>query len=347
MPERVRAALSRPMLAHRGVEFREILQTSEHLLRPIIGTSQHVFFFASSGTGMMEAALVNVLAPSERALFVTHGQFGERFAAIAEAMGAQADRLETEWGYAPDVSAIEARLREREYRAVVVVHNESSTGVAAPLREIGALLRDRNELLVVDTVSALGGMEMRMDEWGVDALASASQKCFMCPPGLGIAAISAKAWDVVRRDDRMPRYFWDFRRARDAAEETATAFTTPVSAVAGLKAALEMIHEEGLPQVIDRHRRLSRTLREGCAALGMPSFAREGFSDTVVALDVPGRGKEIVRAMYERYGTVIAGSRNKLSDRVIRIGTMGALNDDDIQTDLEQLASCLANPASA
>jgi aspartate aminotransferase-like enzyme len=347
VPERVRAAMSRPMLAHRGIEFREILEGAEHMLRPIVGTSRQVFFFASTGTGMMEAALVNVLAPGEQVLVLIHGQFGERFASIAEAMGARVDRLETEWGYAPDMRRIEARLRDHVYRAVVVVHNESSTGVAAPLREIGELLRDRNELLVVDSVSALGGMDLRMDEWGIDVLASASQKCLMCPPGLGIAAISAKAWDVVRRDDRMPRYFWDFRRSTAAAEETATPFTTPVAAVAGLKAALEMIYEEGLPQVRERHRRLSRTLREGCAALGMPSFAREGFSDTVVALDVPGRGKEIVRAMYERYGTVIAGSRNKLSGRVIRIGTMGALNDEDIQTDLEQLASCLANPASA
>jgi aspartate aminotransferase-like enzyme len=145
----------------------------------------------------------------------------------------------------------------------------------------------------------------------------------------------------------MPRYYWDFRKAMDASEKTETPFTTPVAAVVGLHTALEMIHAEGLPQVLERHGRISRTLREGCAALGMPSFAREGLSNTVVALDVPGRGKEIVRAMYERYGTVIAGSRNKLSGRVIRIGTMGAVNDEDIQTDLEQLASCLANPASA
>jgi aspartate aminotransferase-like enzyme len=347
VPERVRAAMSRPMLAHRGAEFTEILRESEEMLRPIIGTTGHIFFCASTGTGMMEAALVNVLAPGERVLSVIHGQFGERFASIAEAMGAQVDRLETEWGFTPDLSALEARLREHEYRAVVVVHNESSTGVAAPLRNIGALLRDRGELLVVDSVSALGGMEMRMDEWGVDVLASASQKCLMCPPGLGIAAISAKAWDVVRRPDRMPRYFWDFRRAMESADKIETPFTTPVSAVAGLHAALEMIHEEGLPQVIERHRRLSRTLREGCAALGMPSFAQENFSDTVVALDVPGRGKAIVRAMYDRFGSVIAGSRNHLSGRVIRIGSMGAINDEDIQTDLEQLASCLANPASA
>jgi len=243
VPERVRAAMSRPMLAHRGAEFTEILRSSEEMLRPIVGTTGHVFFFAATGTGMMEAALVNVTRPGERVLVVIHGQFGERFASIAEAMGAQVDRLETEWGFAPDLSALEARLHQHEYRAVVVVHNESSTGVAAPLRNIGALLRDRGELLVVDSVSALGGMEMRMEEWDVDVLASASQKCFMCPPGLGIAAISAKAWDVVRRPDRMPRYFWDFRRAMESADKIETPFTTPVSAVAGLHAALEMIHE--------------------------------------------------------------------------------------------------------
>jgi aspartate aminotransferase-like enzyme len=339
--------MARPMLAHRGAEFREILANAEAMLRPIIGTANHVFFFASTGTGMMEAALVNVLGPGERVLVVIHGQFGERFASIAEAMGAQVDRLETEWGYAPDVRAIEARLRENEYRAVVVIHNESSTGVAAPVGEIGALLRGRSELLLVDSVSGLGGMEMRMDEWGVDVLASSSQKCLMCPPGVGIAAMSAKAWEVVKRDDRMPRYYFDFRRSLDAAQKTETPFTTPVAAVAGLNEALAMIHAEGLSQVLERHRRLSQTLREGCAALSMPSFAREGLSNTVVALDVPGRGKEIVRAMYEQHGSVIAGSRNKLSGRVIRIGTMGAVTDEDIQTDLEHLASCLANPAFA
>lgn len=347
VPERVREAMAEPVLAHRGAEFREILASTERLLQPVIGTSGHVFFAASTGTGMMEAALVNVLAPGERVLVVMHGQFGERFASIAEALGAQVERLEFEWGCAPDPRVIETRLMGRQYRAVVVVHNESSTGVAARIGEIGALLRDRSELLLVDSVSGLGGMEMRMDGWGVDVLVSASQKCLMCPPGVGIAAISAKAWEVARRDDRMPRYYWDFRRAMDSAEKTETPFTTPVSAMAGLKTALEMIHEEGLPQVLERHARLSRTLREGCASLRMPSFAREGLSNTVVALDVPGRGKEIVRAMYERHGTVIAGSRNHLSGRVIRIGTMGALTDQDIQTDLEHLASCLANPASA
>ena len=345
VPERVRQAMARPVLAHRGPEFRAILSRAEELMQPLLGTSNHVLFFASTGTGMMEAALVNVLAPGERVLVAVYGQFGERFAQIARAMGASVDTIETEWGRAPDPAAIETRLRTAEYRAVVVVHNESSTGVFAPLPEIGALLRGRPELLLVDSVSGLGGMEMRMDEWGVDVVASASQKCLMCPPGLGIAAISAKACEVVRRDDRLPRYYLDFRRAMESAPETA--FTSPVSMIAGLAEALEMIHEEGVPAVLARHQRLSSALRDGCAALGLPSFARENLSPTVVAVEAPGRGKEIGRRMYERFGTVIAGSRNKLSGRVIRIGTMGGVSAEDIQTDLEQLESCLANPAFA
>jgi aspartate aminotransferase-like enzyme len=341
VPQRVRDAMARPMLGHRGPEFREILARAESLLRPVLGTSSHVFFYAATGTGMMEAALVNVLSPGERVLVVIHGQFGERFASIAEAMGARVDTIETEWGRAPDPGAIEDRLRLNEYCAVVVVHNESSTGVAAPVAGIGALLRNRPELLLVDSVSGLGGMEMRMDEWGVDIIAGASQKALMCPPGLGIAAISAKAWEVARRDDRMPRYFWDFRKAMDSAEKTETPFTSSVSLIAGLKEALEMIHEEGLPQVLLRHERLSSDLRTRCEGLGLPSFARESLSRTVVALDAAGRGKEIVRHLYEQHGTVIAGSRNKLSGRVIRIGTMGCVTGEDIAVDLQHLEETL------
>jgi aspartate aminotransferase-like enzyme len=347
VPERVRRAIARPVVAHRGPEFRATLARAEELIRPVLGTKNHVFFFAATGTGMMEAALVNTLAPGERVLVAVHGQFGERFAAIAQAMGARVDTVETEWGRAPGPAAIETRLQEARYRAVVVVHNESSTGVFAPLAQIGALLRTRPELLIVDSVSGLAGMEMRMDEWGVDVVASASQKALMCPPGLGIAAISPKAWEIVRRDDRMPRYFLDFRRAMESAGKTETPFTSPVALITGLAEALEIIHEEGLPAVLARHQRLSSILRAGCEALGLPSFARENLSHTVVAVEAPGRGKEIVRQMYERFGAVIAGSRNKLSGRVIRIGTMGSVSGEDIQLDLEQLKSCLANPASA
>jgi aspartate aminotransferase-like enzyme len=273
-------------------------------------------------------------------LIVVHGQFGERFASIAQAMGARVDTVDVPWGLAPDPEEIERRVAAADYRAVVVVHNESSTGVVADLAGIGAVLRHRPTLLVVDSVSGLGGMPMRQDEWGVDLVVSASQKALMCPPGVGLVSISPKAREVVRRDDRMPRYYWDFRKAMAAVANQETAFTTPVALMTGMREALEMIHEEGLEPVLERHRRLAAALRAGCEALGLAGFTRASrLSNTVVALTVPEpwNGKDIVRLMYERHGTVIAGSRNQLSGRVIRIGTMGCVDAGDILTDLMHL----------
>jgi len=353
VPERVRQAIARPVLSHRGPEFTSTFLRAEQLLQPILGTRNRVFFFSSSGTGMMEAALVNVIAPGERVLVAVNGAFGERFAAIARALGARVDVVETEWGRAIDPAAIEMRVAATDFRAVVLVHNESSTGVVADLAAIGAVLRRRPTLLIVDSVSGLAGLEMRQDEWGVDIVVSSSQKALMCPPGLGIVSIGAKAWEVVSRPDRQARFYWDFRKCRASIEEeSGTPFTTPVSLMAGLREALEMIHEEGVPRVLDRHRRLSAALRAGAAAIGLSCFTRESFSNTVVCLNVPAglRGGEIVRHLYQGRRTVIAGSRNKLAGKVIRIGTMGYIDADDILTDLlylEETLTALGAPVAA
>ncbi len=331
--------MARPVLNHRGPEFRKILSRCEELIQPVLGTRNRVFFFACSGTGMMEAALVNVLAPGERVLVCIHGQFGERFASIALAIGVNVDRLEFDWGRPIDPAAVEARLKTGEYRAVVVVHNESSTAVTSDLAAIGKIAGDT--LLVVDSVSGLGGLEMRQDEWGVDVVVSSSQKALMCPPGIGIASVSERAWKIVNRDSGMPRFYWDFRKARASMEVPETPFTSPVSLMTGLCEALEMIRSEGLAEVLDRHRRLSSMLREGCARLGLRTFG-DGSSPTVVAVEVE-NGGEIVKAMYERFSTVIAGSRNKLKGRVIRIGTMGSVSEADIVLDLHYLGRVLSD----
>lgn len=344
VPERVRQAIARPMLSHRGTEFRAIMARAEKLMQPILGTANPVLFFASSGTGMMEACLVNVLAPGEAVLIPTHGQFGERFAGIARTLGASVDTVDVPWGCGVDPADIAARLAKRDYRALVIVHNESSTGVVADLAGIGAVLRERPTLLVVDSVSGLGGIEMRQDEWGVDIVASSSQKALMCPPGLGLVSLSAKAREVVNREDRLPRFYFDFRKALGSVEKSETPFTTPVALMAGLCEALEMIHEEGLPNVLKRHTCLSAALRAGCEALGLRSFPHaERVSSTVVCLNVPEslRGSDIVRGMYERHRSVIAGSRNKLDGKVVRIGTMGDLDAGDIFTDLLHLEDTL------
>ncbi|HEV2687238.1 MAG TPA: alanine--glyoxylate aminotransferase family protein [Bryobacteraceae bacterium] len=344
VPERVRQAIARPVVSHRGSEFVAVIHRAEELLKPILGTRNPVMFLACSGTGVMEASLVNILAPGERVLVCVNGQFGERFAAIARALGANVDVLDVAWGQALDAAEIEKRVAAVDYRAVVAVHNESSTGVVADLAAIGKMLRDRPTLLVVDSVSGLGGIDMRQDEWGVDIVASSSQKALMCPPGVGVVSVSPKAWEVVNRESGMPRFYWDFRKAMKAGETLETPFTPALSLIVGLREALEMIHEEGLPQALARHKRLSSALRNGCAALGLSSFPQaDALSSTVVVLNVPEKldGGDIVRRLYECHGTVIAGSRNKLSGRVIRIGTMGSVQAGDIVTDLLHMEAVL------
>ncbi len=345
VPERVQQAIARPLVNHRGPEAHDLFAEVEKRAKPIFGTANDILLFAGSGTAVMEASLANILAPGERVLVALNGQFGERFRAIAESMGAIVDGVECEWGEAPDPAAIRQRLARHDYRAVCVVHNESATGAVADLAAIGKIVADSPALLVVDSVSGLGGIAMRQDDWQVDILLSASQKALMCPPGLGLVSVGAKAWRVVERSDGIPRFFWDFRKAKAAIDKAETAFTPPLSLIAGLREALRMIDEEGLANVQARHRRLAAALRAGGEALGLPIFtaAAARRSDTVSVFRVPEglEGGAIVRHMYEHHHTVIAGARNRLSGRVIRIGTMGAVGEGDILTDLLHLEATL------
>jgi aspartate aminotransferase-like enzyme len=337
-------ALATPVVNHRGPEFAAILAETSALLKQVLGTKNDILLFACSGTGMMEASLANVLAPGDKLLVVANGQFAERFVTIAGALGHAVDTIDVPWGEAVCADRLASRLAAGGYRAVVAVHNESSTGTVANLAEIGAVVRKTPALLVVDSVSGLAGIEMKQDEWGVDVLIGASQKALMCPPGVGLASVSPKAWTVVEQDAGRPRFYWDLRKARDAAAQGQSAFTPAVSLVAGLREALRMIFEEGLPEVLARHRRLADGLRAGGKALGLTLFPRSPLvSDTVTVFDVPAgvEGGAIVRHLYERYGTVIAGARNRLAGKVIRFGTMGSLSEADIVTDLLHLERTL------
>ena len=344
IPERVRATFALPVLSHRGPEFRAILEEVTGALRAVLGTSHHVFLLGASGTGGMEAALVNVLSTGDAVLVVENGQFGERFSSIAEGLPVALDRLQIPWGEVPDAAMIAARVKAKHYRAVVVIHNESATGVVADLAAIGAVLRDTETLLVVDSVSGIGGVEMRMDEWGADVVVTASQKSLMCPPGLAIAAVSEKAMNVVDAAHGIPRFFFDFRRAKASLDKGETPFTPPVPLILGMREALAMINEEGLAAVLARHARLASALRAGFEALGFPMFpAGRPFSPTVTVGIVPDGldGSAIVRHMYASYRTVIAGQRTKLRNRVIRIGTMGFVGPEDILADLHYLECTL------
>ncbi len=344
VPERVRQAMALPVISHRGPEFRRILGDVTQMMRNVIGTQDDIFFLGTSGTGGMEAALANVLSPGDAVLVVVCGQFGERFVSIAQGMNVAVDQAAVPWGEAPDAALVAGHLKHRKYRAVVCVHNESSTGVVTDIAAIGKLLSGTDTLLIVDSVSGLGGIDMRMDAWGVDILIAASQKALMCPPGLAVIAVSRKAMAVIESASAIPRFYFDLRRAKASAKNNETSFTPPISLVIALREALTMIHEEGLAAVLLRHRRLSQALQAGCVALGLPMLAPAGArSATVTVARVPDdlEGSAIVRHMYSRYRTVIVSQRTKLQNRVIRFGTMGAIGPDDILTDLRQLEETL------
>ena len=300
----------------------------------------------------MEAGLANALSPGDKALIVNSGQFGERFMTIAAALGIAVDTIDVSWGKAVDADELSHRLEGADYRAVVAVHNESSTGAVADLAAIGKAVARTPALLVVDSVSGLGGIDVKQDDWGVDILVSASQKALMCPPGIGVMSVSPKAWRVIEAASGMPRFYWDLRKAREAAAKGQTAFTPALSIAYGLQESLRMIFEEGPAAVLARHGRLADAMRQGAAALGLPLFPQSpGTSNTVTALMVPDglKGTATVRHMYERYNTVIAGSRNRLSGTVIRIGTMGHVGEADILLDLlylERTLVALGRPVS-
>lgn len=344
VPERIRMALAEPVVAHRGQEFKEIMQETNELIKPVLGTGNDVMFFASSGTGVMEAAVANVMGTDDKALVLICGQFGDRFVQILQSMNRQFDTIEVPWGEAVSTDAIKEKLASGDYRAVFAIHNESSTGAVADLKAIGAAVRESDAVLVVDSISGAGGLELQQDEWGADVLVSASQKAFMCPPGLGIASVSEKGWTAIDREAGQARFYWDLRRAREAAGKGQTAFTSPLPLVYGIREALRMIHAEGWQNVMARHVKLSAAMRAGGAAMGLPTFTKAPLlSSTVCVFEMPEGvdGSAIVSHMYQKYHTVIAGSRSKLKGKVIRIGTMGGISEEDIRTDLSYLERTL------
>ncbi len=345
VPERVLRAMAQPVEAHRGPAFLDRFRYSLDSLKAIVGRAgSRPFIFASSGVGAMEAGVVNALAPGETALICDNGQWAQVFKRLVEGLGAKAEMVTSPWGQGIDLAAVEARLRRGGVSAVFAVHSESSTGVLADLPALGAIVAPTDALLVVDSVSGAGGAVLDSDGWGIDILVTASQKCLMSPPGLGIASISDKGWVRIQQPDRGPRGYFDFRRFRPQAEAGEPTYTAPVAMVNALHQALTMIDEEGLENAIARHRRLNEALRAGALVLGFTPFHSAPPTPTVVVLNTPAgvNAEALIDHMARTFNTVIAGTYTEaLKARMIRIGTMGCCSDGDVLADLGYLARAL------
>lgn len=345
VPERVLRAIAQPVIAHRGPEFLARFRDIQDQLKPILGRAGAApYLFAATGIGAMESAVVNVAGPGRRVLIANNGQWGPVFRRLAEAIGAEIDDVTTPPGSPVDLEGVEQALKAREYAAVLAVHSESSTGALTDLKALGAIVAQTPALLAVDSVSGLGGAEMRQDEWGIDVVVSASQKALMCPPGLALASISDKAWEAIQHQDHGPRSYFDYRRMRPNAEKGEPTYTAPVSMLNALHEALTMIGEEGLEGALARHHRLSRALTAGAVAMGFELFPSGTPSPTLVVVLAPAGidAEALIDRLASGYNTIVAGTRfEDLKHRMVRIGTMGAVGDGDILTDLHHLASAM------
>ena len=345
VPPDILEAVGRPMINHRGGPFAAIVDRITAHLKTFFITQQEVMVLSCSGTGGLEAAIVNVLSPGDKVLGVSIGSFGNRFGTIAEIYGADVTMLTYEWGQAANADDVRKALEaEPDIKAVLVTHNETSTGVTNTLAQIAEVVREADKLILVDAVSSLGAIPFEMDAWGLDVVVTGSQKGWMVPPGLAFVAMSDRGWKAFD-SARMPRFYFDLAKHRESQTKGQTPFTPAMSVFFGLDVALARMAEEGLESIHTRHRRMGDMTRREIKALGLELFCEdERFaSDTVTAVKAP-EGIDVSalrKMMEEEHNTVLAGGQAKLSGKIFRIGHLGLVEEADIRLTIDGLAQTL------
>ena len=343
VPPEVLAAVGAPIIHHRSPDFLPVYERVLTRVRDVCRTENDVLLFGSSGTGAFESAVANLVSPGEPHLVVSAGAFGERWVAMTTAYGAEVDVLRYAWGETPAADDLRARLREREAKAVWLVQSETSTGVVADVRTLAAAAKEAGALVVVDAVSSLGAVPCETDTWGLDVVVAGSQKALMCPPGLGLAAVSPAA---LAATGSSPRFYFDWERTRLGQQKLDAPVTLPVSLVCGLDVALSLIAEEGLDAVFERHVRLGRAARAGAKALGLELFSPdEDRSAVVTAVRMPDGvdATEVVKALRDRFGITIANGQGEMKGKIFRLGHIGWFDVFDITTQLAAVELVLAD----
>lgn len=343
VPSRVRLAMAQPMFHHRTPQFSALFGEVRAQLRELFQTEQDVLMLAASGTGAMEAAVNNCFAPGDEVVVVNGGKFGERWTKLANTFGLKPVEITVEWGRAVRPEQVEQALAEHpQAKGVLVQASETSTTAVHPIRELAAITRRRDALLVVDGITAVGVYDIPMDQWGVDVLITGSQKALMLPPGLAVLALSARAWARVE-ETQQPRFYFDLPRERTNQAKNTTAWTPAISLVIGLHESLRMMQEEGYANVYARHERLARATRAGAEALGLRLVAPDNPSPAVTGLYVPEGidGSKLFAYLRDKMRVVFAGGQDQLKGRIIRIAHLGYIGAFDTITALAALEMAL------
>ena len=345
VPDEILETMCRQVINHRGPEFKELLYRITDRLKQVFETSGDVIILTASGTGAMEAALVNTLSPGDRVLCASAGAFGDRFGQIARAFGADVVDVCFEAGAAIDPDAVRGALaKDPEITTVLVTHNETSTGVTSDLESISTVVKGEfDKLLLVDGISSVCSLPLPTDAWRCDVVASASQKGWMVPPGLAFISFSQRAWDAHSKAT-MPRFYFDVSTSMRYFETGQPPWTPALPVMFALDLALDAIIEEGLEAIFARHRKIAGMMREGVKRLGLSLLPEDRVaSDSVTAVRVPAGvdGVRLVAEMRKKHGVVTAGGQQALRGKIIRIGHMGQTAAADIQSVIDALEEVL------
>ncbi len=345
--QRVMLAMSKPLINHRGPEFKLFLEEIQTDLKYVFQTKNPIVILTSSGTGGMEFAVSNVIGKGDTVIVPTMGFFCDRFAEMVEAYGGRVLRIPVEWGSSVKPSTVEeAFAEERNVKAILIVHNETSTGVfVRDLAEISRIAHDHDALVIVDAVSSLGGVELPVDKWDIDACVTGSQKCIAAPPGLALISVSERFIEEAKRVNR--GVYFNLKAYLEYMERGQTPYTPSIPLFYALNEALKMIKEEGLEARIARHKRCAEAFYRAVEALGLEPypFEREYRSSTVIAVKTP-KGidsEELIKTMRLKHGVIIGGGQGKLRGLIFRIGCMGNVSAYEVLATVNALEASLAH----
>lgn len=334
IPEDILDVMDHQMIDHRGPQFAAIQERVIKNLKAAFQTSNDILLFTSSGTGGLESAIVNTLSPGDAVLAFVAGEFGERIAKIAQTYGANVNKIKFENGQGIDPNRVAQELgRVPQAKAVLVTHNETSTGIMHPLQEIARTVRANSDaILIVDGVSSMLTTDAQIDNWGIDVMVSASQKAWACPPGVAMISVSDRAWNA-HHHSTLPRFYFDWTETKSWLEKRQTPFTPAVSVYYALDLALQKILDEGLQNVFARHARIAALTRGQAKSLGFRMFGDERYaSNAVTALYAPeGVDTEALRKVArEEYELIIGGGQGPMRGKIIRVGHLGWVSEQEI-----------------
>ncbi len=346
VPEQVLLAMAKHPMGHRSGDFAKVMAEVTEDLKWLHQTKNDVLVLAASGTGAMEAGIINFLSPGDRILVGCNGKFGDRWAEVGVAYGLAVTKVTAEWGQPLNPDDFKAALEadtDKQIKAVVVTHSETSTGVLNDVEAINRHVKAHGQaLIIVDAVTSLGAISVPVDEWGLDVVGSGSQKGYMMPPGLAFVSVSPKAWEAYKTA-KLPRFYLDLGKYRKDAAKNSTPFTPPVNLFFALQASLRMLKAEGLENVFARHHRLMTATRAAVQALGLPLFAPDGAASPAITAVAPQNveAEQIRKVLKSRFDIAMAGGQDHLKGKIFRIGHLGFVGDRDILAAIAALEATL------